>query len=528
MAKSYYLIKKNRWQDIVSELTKNYSLPEINHNLVTYFKNRKLIFEVNFHNNKCYLRSYNKSQEIQDRFLNQLKSTPPIGIENKNIKFFLKIYHQLKLNKATINQIVRIDYFREYGLVASVQLGTIVGDMLVVDRNYEEEIRSMLDISKYFSERLNGEELDRLIAKKHPKTIEVFNSLDTPNPVIQNYAALFSIDLSSGINTISHKIAAKSNDYSIYETYYKLITNSRLDDDRTNQAYLPFFKPLSIVIPSFNSESSIIKTLYSIESQDLSKDQKRLLDVIIVDDGSSNRVFSIIQPHLRSLSFKPRIVRLENNQGLPSARNLGFQLTRYDYILFIDSDILLSKNYLYEYSIRLQLIPNAIFISFKENVLPNDKLVRDETITKGLPISTNLNDKRLCRLIENDERLPNKTVNEGVQEILSETNLFKNFGYGRTINGCYDLPSMVVGHNMSMRKDIVNTVGGFSNHFSGWGLEDAYFGARAIAQGYFIIPVLTTSVYHINHPSRSGSMEKQLLEHKRNTRIYNTLIHEQL
>ena len=68
---------------------------------------------------------------------------------------------------------------------------------------------------------------------------------------------------------------------------------------------------------------------------------------------------------------------------------------------------------------------------------------------------------------------------------MSETNLFKNFGYGRTVNGCFDLPSMVVGHNMTMQKEMISSIGSFSNNFSGWGLEDAYFGARVIAEGNF-------------------------------------------
>jgi glycosyltransferase involved in cell wall biosynthesis len=271
-----------------------------------------------------------------------------------------------------------------------------------------------------------------------------------------------------------------------------------------------------------------VNVLYSIESQDLSKKDLSNLEVIVIDDGSTNPVFKLIEPHFKNYSFKPKIIRLEQNQGLSVARNMGYQLSTFENILFIDSDILLAKNYLYEHSIRLQMIPNSLFISFKENIFPDSKLNNLEQIKKGLPVSNDLNDKRIYRSIEKDTRWPNKTVDEGTEELLSETNLFKNFGYGRTINGCFDLPSMVVGHNMSMRKEIVKSAGDFSNNFSGWGLEDTYFGAKVIANGNFIIPVLTTNVYHIDHPSRSGSPEKQLIEYKKNTKIYNDLIRQKL
>jgi GT2 family glycosyltransferase len=526
MEKTYFLIKKGRWQKVVKKLLNKFSLPEINNGLAIYFQNKNLVFEVSYCNNKCYLRSYNKSQASTNEYLDQIKSTPEIYIENKNIKYLLKILNQLNLKKATINQIVSLDFYSDNKLVISAQLDTLIGDLLVVNRNKEQDVLSLG--ADFFSRKLDNAHLDALIAKGHFKTEGIFNKFGVPNQKIRNYADLFGIDLSSGTNSISHQLTSKSNDYSVYERYFELLTNSKLDSNLNSKINTSFFKPVSVVIASYNSDESIIKVLRSLESQDLKKNQKKLLDVIIVDDGSHNRVVSVVQKHIKEFTFKPRVVRSEINQGLSTARNLGFRLCRYNFVVFIDSDILLSKNYLYEHSIRLQTISNAIFISFKENVSSANTNVKDEVIARGLPVPTNFNDKRLFRLIAKDTRWPNKITNEGVEELLSETNLFKSFGYGRTINGCYDLPSMVVGHNMSMKKSLVRSVGGFSDNFFGWGLEDAFFGAKAIAQGNFIIPVLTTGVFHINHPSRCGSIRKQLSEHHKNTQIYNSLTRKQL
>ncbi len=517
MAKLYYLTKKETRKSIISKLLLSFSLPEINYNLAVYFKTKNQSIEIGFINNKCYLRGREKTS---------LQSTSNIWIENKNIKFLFKILKQFGLNKATISEIIQLDFYENKELIVSFRLNTILGDLLMINGSFKSKVSSILKVN---SEKfLDSENLDNLISQKNIPSDVVFNKLNSPNPKIQKYTDRFAIDLLSGITTISHKMSAKSNDYSIYDKYFKNIINSRLDSDKITPNNGYYFKPLSVVIPSYNSDETIINILYSIESQDLNKKQIKDLDVVIIDDCSTNQVINILKPHLNKLSFKPRVIRLEQNQGLSVARNMGYQLSIYDHILFIDSDILLAKNYLYEHSIRLQMIPNSIFISFKENIEPDNKLNNLNLIKKGLAVSTNLNDKRISRSIEKDIRWPNKTVEEGTEELLSETNLFKHFGYGRMINGCFDLPSMVVGHNMSMRKEIVNLAGGFSNHFSGWGLEDAYFGARAIAGGNFIIPVLTTSVYHINHPSRSGSLEKQLKEHKLNTDIYNKLICQKL
>ena len=135
-------------------------------------------------------------------------------------------------------------------------------------------------------------------------------------------------------------------------------------------------------------------------------------------------------------------------------------------------------------------------------------------------------DKRITRVFERSQSWINQVDLDGVFETLSDTSLFKNFGHGRVVNG-YDLPSMVTGHNMSISKNLLNKVGGFSKHFQGWGLEDTYFGAQVIASGGFVVPLINTGVYHINHPPRSGSEERHREEYAKNIGVYNRLIEQQ-
>jgi hypothetical protein len=55
-------------------------------------------------------------------------------------------------------------------------------------------------------------------------------------------------------------------------------------------------------------------------------------------------------------------------------------------------------------------------------------------------------------------------------------------------------------------------------------VDDTLFGTENIAAGNFIIPLLNTGVYHINHPVRSGSLEEQAKEYKKNLEIYKEII----
>jgi len=227
----------------------------------------------------------------------------------------------------------------------------------------------------------------------------------------------------------------------------------------------------------------------------------------------------------KDLSFSLRIFRNEINQGLSTSRNIGINLAREKYLLFIDSDILLSKNYLLEHSILLQLFPNGLFLSLKQNIDKDSKMITDSKIKQGLVVPIFFDDKRITRNFQKNQLWVNEILSEGNVEILSETQNFKRFGFGRIING-YDLPSVVVGHNFSIRKDELKD-NLFSIEFKGWGLEDTLLGAKFIAGGGFVIPLLNTGVYHIDHPSRSGSAEKQKVEYQKNLKIYKEIINKE-
>lgn len=91
---------------------------------------------------------------------------------------------------------------------------------------------------------------------------------------------------------------------------------------------------VSIVIPFFNSEEYLEHCIASALGQTY-----RNLDVVLVDDGSTDRSLSIAQK-ICGLDPRAQIVRKENG-GLSSARNAGLLAATGDYVLFLDSDDLL-------------------------------------------------------------------------------------------------------------------------------------------------------------------------------------------
>jgi glycosyltransferase involved in cell wall biosynthesis len=88
---------------------------------------------------------------------------------------------------------------------------------------------------------------------------------------------------------------------------------------------------VSVIIPAFNAESCIAKTLHSILKQTYP-----CLEVLVVDDGSTDRTAEIIREFMQMDS---RIVLLEQgNAGVAAARNLGIDYARGEFIAPIDAD----------------------------------------------------------------------------------------------------------------------------------------------------------------------------------------------
>ncbi|MFH2096516.1 MAG: glycosyltransferase family 2 protein, partial [Bacteroidota bacterium] len=93
---------------------------------------------------------------------------------------------------------------------------------------------------------------------------------------------------------------------------------------------------LSIIIPVYNSEKTISRTLVSLNR--MSRKSKELTEVIIVDDGSQDRSPEIVE--LRKETLLPLTVVLirQENQGSAGARNTGLEHSSGEWIFFLDAD----------------------------------------------------------------------------------------------------------------------------------------------------------------------------------------------
>lgn len=88
---------------------------------------------------------------------------------------------------------------------------------------------------------------------------------------------------------------------------------------------------VSVVVPAFNAERTINETLLSVRSQ-----THRNLEIIVVDDGSTDRTYQYACDHSGTDS-RIRVVR-QPNAGVAAARNRGIEEARAELIAPIDAD----------------------------------------------------------------------------------------------------------------------------------------------------------------------------------------------
>lgn len=94
---------------------------------------------------------------------------------------------------------------------------------------------------------------------------------------------------------------------------------------------------VSVIVPAYNCENLISETLDCLLNQTL-KD----IQIIIVNDGSTDGTAAVIDRYAKKDS---RIISVyQENAGVSAARNNGIDRAGGEYLLFLDSDDLLSSN----------------------------------------------------------------------------------------------------------------------------------------------------------------------------------------
>lgn len=101
----------------------------------------------------------------------------------------------------------------------------------------------------------------------------------------------------------------------------------------------------SVIIPAYNSEKTIEKTIQSVLSQDYDD-----IEIIVVNDGSTDNTEAVVK------KFEQVKYYYQQNAGVSFARNLGLEKSTGNYIQYLDADDLLAPQ---KIKIQIEALQNS-------------------------------------------------------------------------------------------------------------------------------------------------------------------------
>ena len=228
---------------------------------------------------------------------------------------------------------------------------------------------------------------------------------------------------------------------------------------------------VSIIVPCYNSEKTISRCLESIFSSISSCGSLYDFQIIVVNDGSTDKTLSAITDFNNI-----KIINHDKNLGLSSARNSGIKNTDSDYIIFIDSDIAVSQDW---------------FSNILNAITQNDDIIG---ITGNLEPYSKENVSTLDKY------------------------LFGTYRGTKVINFDYPLDyRSFVFSNTLIKRSVLNNVGGFDSELKNYGGEDTELAIRIHKEYPKGMRKLTTiNGYHITHKTIENHLDQMFEYGKHN------------
>ena len=191
------------------------------------------------------------------------------------------------------------------------------------------------------------------------------------------------------------------------------------------------YPTISVVVPCFNVEHVIERCIEALLAQDYPKDK---ISIILVDDRSTDTTGKLIEKYHENSQIT--VIKHFKNRGLAAARNSGIKADKSEFIGFLDSDIVVQKDW----------------IKSMINVLQNIDVVACMGDTK-LP-----------------EELPRENIDKflyhqkrGVRQFDKDTHI--------------EVPGFIMG-NSAVERRALDKVGLFDETFNTWGGEDTDLAIR--------------------------------------------------
>lgn len=246
---------------------------------------------------------------------------------------------------------------------------------------------------------------------------------------------------------------------------------------------------VSIIIPTFNRPTSLIKTLDSLETQTYKN-----FEVVVVEGGSFEKTKKFLSTYRGSFEIK---LFPQKGKGLPNAVNLGIKNSKGEIVIRTDDDIVASPEWLRSVVDTFKISEEIAGVS-GPTIIPTKRLKNRGIFLFLMKFIKSKNPLwRLLGKIYIDVVLEGKPYAVG--------RIFKSgaFSPGSNFPSALRLKKPIEvdyleACNMCLRKDIVNQVRGFDEKYAGigdWSEPDLCF--RIKKRGYKLLFNPRVKIQHI-------------------------------
>ncbi|MBN1044499.1 glycosyltransferase family 2 protein, partial [Clostridium botulinum] len=173
-----------------------------------------------------------------------------------------------------------------------------------------------------------------------------------------------------------------------------------------------FLSNISVIIPCYNCEKFIEKTVNSILNQTI-----KVKEIILINDNSLDNTLEILKDIKKNNDKIIKIFNFTKNNGPSFSRNFGVKKAVSDYVLFMDSDDIASK-YLIEKSIS-QFIDMSKRDNYVLSYTSYFQIDEDDNIVNNIVKSIEVQPKEILGY----EFLRNYVITSGV--LISKENFYR-------------------------------------------------------------------------------------------------------
>lgn len=247
----------------------------------------------------------------------------------------------------------------------------------------------------------------------------------------------------------------------------------------------------SLIITTYNWKEALEITLLTVLNQTIKPNE-----IIIADDGSGEETKELIN-YYKEKSEIPIVHSWQKDKGfrLTKSRNKAIALAKFDYIIMIDGDLILHKNF----------IKNHVEFAQNDSFVIGTRVLLNKKISDKITATKNYKQSFFFRKIKNRKNC----INSNILSLLfsQKTNSHKK------VRGC----------NMAFYRSDIIKVNGFNEAFIGWGREDTEIVVRMLNAGLIRRNLkFNANTFHLYHKENS---RKQL---PANDKILNDSITEKL